>query len=320
MKYCFYLICFLLCCCTDSNVGPDNELYLEVEEINSNVNNVKTVSVSYDGRYVMWAGNTNDIKVKGEKSLKGHISTINSLAFNDDKKLLLSGSNDNNIKLWDIETLTLLRTFSEHVTVTRDVKFTPDGKSVISAENNYIVYWRNAVDGFIGRLPLYGHTSTVTSVDISNDMTTIISGSSDKTIKVWNAESGDLIQTLTDHTSSIREVEFSPVLDRFASCSSDSTVRIWSLETLQQIKFLEGHIGTISSISYHPAGKYLAGGGTSSIIYIWNVESGEIIRSLETHTKTINAVSFSGNGNILVSGGADDKVIIWRNVFSPLRN
>jgi len=320
LKVLISLIALILLSCGKNNLEPETELFLEIEEINSNVGDINTVSISPDSKYIAWGGNSYDIKIKGEPSLKGHIGSINSIDFNKSGNLLLSGSSDHNIKLWDVKNSTLLRTFSEHITVTRDVKFTPDGKSVISAEDDYLVYWRNAVSGSIGKLLLYGHTNTVNSVDINSDMSRIISGSQDNTIKVWDAISGDLINTLNEHTASVREVEFSPVSNQFASCSADYSVKIWSPDNLQSIKSLEGHEGSLYSISFHPSGKYLAGGGSSKMLYIWDLSSGEIIRILGAHTKTITSVKFSGDGNIIVSGGVDDKVIVWRNVFSPEKN
>jgi WD40 repeat protein len=320
LKILLGLVLLILFSCSKNNVEPEMDLFLEIEEINSNVGDVNTVSISPNGNYIAWGGFSNDIKIKGEPSLKGHIGPINALDFNRSGSILLSGSSDHNIKLWDVENSILLRTISEHVTVTRDVKFTPDGKSVISAENNYIVYWRNAVSGSVGKLLLYGHTGTVNSVDISTDMSIIISGSQDKTIKVWDAVSGDLIHTIVEHTSSVRNVEFNPLSNQFASCSADFSVKIWSPDNLQSVKSLEGHEGSLYSISFHPSGKYLAGGGSSNMLYIWDLTSGEIIRILGAHTNIITSVKFGGNGNTVVSGGKDDKVIVWRNVFSPEKN
>ncbi len=312
----YYFITFLLVIygCSDNSVQTNDKF--EVEIIDAKVVNVYAIALSNNDNYLAWAGFGNDISLKGKSKLKGHTGLINSLDFIDAGSLLLSGSNDHNIKIWDVESGSLIRTFSEHITVTRDAKFTPDGKSVISAEDDYLIYWRNAVGGQIGRLPMYGHTGSVLSVDMSTDMQKIVSGSSDKTVKIWDAQTGELLNSIEAHDKSVYQVEFNPVLNQFASCSSDSTIKIWDAESAELIKMLDDNDCKVFAISYHPSGDYLASCGSNSLIYIWDLSTSKKIKTLEGHNGTINVVKFSKDGNTIISGAADDKVIVWRNVFS----
>jgi len=300
--------------CSENSVQTN--VKFEIEIIDANVASVYAIALSSNGNYIAWAGLGNDISLKGKPKLKGHIGSVNSLEFIDVGSLLLSGSNDHNIKIWDVESGSLIRTFSEHITVTRDAKFTPDGKSVISAEDNYLIYWRNAVSGQIGRLPMYGHSGSVLTVDMSTDMQIIVSGSSDKTVKIWDAQTGEMLNSIEAHNKSVYQVEFNPVINQFASCSSDSTIKIWDSESAELIKILDDNDCKVYAISYHPSGNYLASCGSNSLIYIWDLSTSKKIRTLEGHNGTINIVKFSKDGNSIISGGADDKVFIWRNVFA----
>jgi WD40 repeat protein len=74
---------------------------------------------------------------------------------------------------------------------------------------------------------LLGHTDIVNSIAISPDGKTLISGSNDKTIKLWNLGTGDLIGTLSEHTNSVNVVAISSDGQRFASGSSDNTIKVW---------------------------------------------------------------------------------------------
>ncbi len=248
--------------------------------------------------------------------MSGHIGVVNSVKLNNSGTLLLSGSSDHNIKLWDVKSGTLLRTFSEHITITKDVIFTPDEKSVISAEENYLVYWPNAVSGLISKFGMYGHTATVTSVAMSKDMKTIISGSYDSTVKIWDAENRSLIRSINAHNGNVLDVEVNPVLEQFASCGNDSLIKIWDLNSFDLMKTLKKDMRTVNSISYHSTGKYIACGGDNNKIYIWDLKSDSVLISLEGHESTVNSVEFSSSGDDLISGSSDGKVIIWRNVFS----
>ena len=309
-----FLIFILFASCKDEILVPEKIFSYKI--INSNVRRVSSVTLNNDGTVAAWSGNSNDVWVLGRSRLKGHIGTINSVKLNAVGSLVLSGSNDNNIKLWNVNTGTLLRTFSEHVTNTKQVTFSNDEKSVLSAEGNYIVYWRNAVDGFIAPLRMYGHTATVSSVVMSRNMKWIVSGSSDSTIKLWNAETAQLVHSMNANAGHIKDVKINPVSNQFASCAEDSTIRIWDLNTLELLKTLKKNMGKINSLSYHYSGNYIACGGSNSKIYIWDIISDSIVVTLDAHQKAVTSIEFCSSGDDLISGGADEKVIIWRNVFS----
>src|SRR4051794_38253762 len=73
----------------------------------------------------------------------------------------------------------------------------------------------------------------VTSVAVSSDGNTIISGSWDKTIKVWDLKSGQLLQTLTGHSSSVTSVTVSSDGNTIISGSEDKTIKLWNTQTFQ---------------------------------------------------------------------------------------
>ena len=76
---------------------------------------------------------------------------------------------------------------------------------------------------------LKGHAFSVRSVAFSPDGQRIVSGSADKTVKIWDANSGKELQTLRGHASGVRSVAFSPDGQRIASGSADKTLKIWAL-------------------------------------------------------------------------------------------
>ncbi|KIO10424.1 hypothetical protein M404DRAFT_129403, partial [Pisolithus tinctorius Marx 270] len=104
---------------------------------------------------------------------------------------------------------------------------------------------------------LHGHTSGVTSVAFSPDGKRIVSGSWDKTVRVWDAERGvQLGSPLEGHTSEVISVAFSPDGKRIVSGSRDKTVRAWDVEGGVQIGSpLEGHTDGVISVAFSPDGK-----------------------------------------------------------------
>ena len=101
---------------------------------------------------------------------------------------------------------------------------------------------------------LQGHTDKVVSTAYSPDGKRIVSGSADKTARVWDAETGKTIKTLTGHTDRVASAAYSPDGKRIVTASWDDAIRIWDAETGKTIKTLNGHEGDVHSASFSPDG------------------------------------------------------------------
>ncbi|BAY27998.1 WD-40 repeat-containing protein [Calothrix sp. NIES-2100] len=151
----------------------------------------------------------------------------------------------------------------------------------------------------------------VNSVTFSPDSKTLVSGSGDKTIKIWNLATGQEIRTLNGHSYSVRSVAISPDGKTLASSSWDKTIKIWSLATGQEIRTLNGHSHWVKSVAFSPDGKTLASGSDDKTIKIWNLATGQEIRTLNGHSSWVYSIAFSPDGKILASGSWDKTIKIW---------
>ncbi|KAG9092710.1 hypothetical protein FS749_015500, partial [Ceratobasidium sp. UAMH 11750] len=161
---------------------------------------------------------------------------------------------------------------------------------------------------------LEGHTNQINSVVYSPDGAYIASGSSDKTVRIWDARTGQPVdQPLQGHTSTVFSVAYSPDGAYIASGSCDTTVRIWDAQTCQPVgQPLKGHTGTVWSVVYSPDGAFIACGSSDSTLRIWDVQTCKPVgQPLKGHTNWVNSVAYSPDGAYIASGSDDTTIRIW---------
>ncbi|PVF91181.1 WD40 repeat-like protein, partial [Serendipita vermifera] len=161
---------------------------------------------------------------------------------------------------------------------------------------------------------LVGHKGEVTCVVFSPDGDYIISGSDDRTIRLWNADTGKMMAgPFHGHASCVTSVSFSPDGHHIASGSSDKTIRVWKVETGEMTAGpFEGHTDQVISVSFSPDGNSIVSASEDKTILVWNVKTGQMTAGpFEGHTDWITSVSLSPDGHNIVSGSWDQTIRVW---------
>jgi len=170
------------------------------------------------------------------------------------------------------------------------------------------------IDPWQCRQTLIGHSglfASVNSIAISPDGETLVSGSDDKTIRLWHLKTGQLINTFLGHSHFVKSVAFSPDGQWIASGSSDRTIKLWDTKTGDAIFTLAGHSQVVKSVAFSPDGQFLASGSADKTIHLWNLQTQEVISSLNRHQLQITSIAFSPDGQFLASASYDRTVCLW---------
>lgn len=162
-------------------------------------------------------------------------------------------------------------------------------------------------------MTLNGHERSVNSVTFSADGKKIISGSSDHTIRIWNAQTGAAVgEPLRGHSERVTDVAISQDGKWIASAANDYTVRTWSMSTFSENHVFKGHSDWVTCVAFSPNGDYLISGSLDSTIRFWNVHTGEAVGlPLTGHTSWVYSVAFSPDGQEIVSGSWDETIRVW---------
>lgn len=158
---------------------------------------------------------------------------------------------------------------------------------------------------------LQGHKDWVNSIALSPDGHTLASGGEDKTVKLWNINTGQEIRTLKKgwwykgHDAPVRTVAFSPDGQTLASGSDDNTIKLWEVSTGKIRRILHGEGYWVRTVAFSPDGKFLA--SECETIKLWEVSTGKEFRTF----KGFHVVVFSPDGRTLATAGVNNTIKLW---------
>ncbi|CDF38978.1 WD40-repeat containing protein [Chondrus crispus] len=159
-----------------------------------------------------------------------------------------------------------------------------------------------------------GHKSRMNCVAMSGDGRRVVSGSGDRSVRVWDVETGAQVgEALVGHTGWVRSVAMSGDGRHVVSGSDDKSVRVWDVETGAQVgEALVGHTAWVGSVAMSGDGRRVVSGSGDRSVRVWDVETGaQVGEALVGHTSWVWSVAMSGDGRRVVSGSEDGSVQVW---------
>jgi WD40 repeat protein/DNA-binding SARP family transcriptional activator len=249
--------------------------------------------------------------------LQGHSAAVIALAVppqaDAGQALLVSGSYDKTVRVWDIDSGRALAILQGHSKWLQALVFAPDGRLVVGGSDGQNVrVW----DGQSGRAlhSLHGHTSQTEKLSFRADGTQLASASWDKTTRIWDVRRGAALHVLHGHTAPVVAAAIGPGpqgRSLIASGSLDHSIRLWDALTGNALACWHGHHDRIVAFDFRRDGAMLASGSWDSRVGLWDTRSGELLRFLEGHTAPIEGVAFHPGGELLASGSWDRSVRVW---------
>ncbi|MCE9567976.1 MAG: hypothetical protein K8U57_38740 [Planctomycetes bacterium] len=279
---------------------------------------VLSVGVSADGQFGISSGSGSEGTTariwnletgKELHELKGHTSTISSVAISTDgKRAITGGLFDTTVRVWNLETGKELRELKGHTASVWGVAISPDSKRAVTGGfDKTLRVWNLETGKELLQLP---HPAYVMRLKVSWDGKRVVSASG-KLVFVWDIDKGTELYRLQGHTEIVSGVGISADGKRAVSGGFDKTARIWNLETGKVMHTITEHISTVYDVDISADGKRTISGSSDGAIYVWNTETGKSLFRLPGKAESIRSVAISADGRRAIAGSDEKNVRVW---------
>jgi WD40 repeat protein/transcriptional regulator with XRE-family HTH domain/predicted transcriptional regulator len=287
-----------------------------ITELEVHKNWIRMIAFSSDGKFLATGSEDTTIglldfenNLSCSKILQGHTSRVWSLAFNTDNTFLVSVSDDQSLKFWNIKTGNCLTTFQGYTCKVRSVVYGFCDQFIAAGSDDHFARIWNVRTGQEYKI-FRGHKGRIWSVFFISNGERLVSAGDDQKIRIWDTNTEACIETFSPHNTWIRSVSVSPDGQLMASVGDDKVLRLCALNTGEWTVLKPGHQDWILSVCFSPDGKWIATGSDDKTVKIWDVLTKQLIQTFE-HDGWVRAVSFSYCSRYLVSGCNDGNVRIW---------
>ena len=245
------------------------------------------------------------------RTFRGHTSWIGRIAFSPDGQLLATPSDDETIRIWEVETGKCLHVLEGNQKALYAAVAQNSSMLAIGTSDQTVQLWDPKSGEGLGEIKALSESVCAIAIRPQGDL--LASCGSYGGLRLWSLESRACVHTCSHHPSSVTCLSFSPDGLTLVSGGKDGTLRFFDAEYGE---FLHGtSVKTrIHGISHDPTGRFLASCGIGPSLQIWDAKSRRLLRNLEGHSGAVVHVTFFSDGRILASKGgeSDNTIRFWR--------
>ncbi|CAD5206239.1 unnamed protein product [Bursaphelenchus okinawaensis] len=258
------------------------------------------------------------LNIKQRRILKGHASKVLCMDWSQDKRHIVSSSQDGKVIVWDGFTTNKEHALTMPTTWVMACAYAPSGQLIACGglDNKCSVVPLSFEEDILQKKrSVATHTSYMSCCTFLRSDNLLLTGSGDSTCAIWDVESGQMIQNFHGHCGDVFAVDIpkSDTGNIFISGGADRHALVWDIRTGQCVQSFDGHEADVNTIRFHPNGDAFATGSDDASCRLFDLRADRQICVYEKESILfpVNGVDFSASGRILFAGYGDYRVGVW---------
>ena len=316
----------------------DGEKWLAIEKSNTRSHAVSSLAICVNEASIIVSAGSHQDKLIGVLdvepdaflyTLEGHEKGVSSLISSAKGDCILSGSDDNTIRRWDLKTKKCTGIFEGHKKAVLDIAESPDGVSIVScSRDGSIRIWDTYTKKCLNVLETSG--KSITSMAHHPQKKKVYASGYDEKLQIWNYGSGDIFQVKHRHYNNRYKqnhacLAITPNGDNILSGGEDGIIRIWNAETLELIKEITAHENAqkyanwIDTILVFPDGSGFLSMAVDNTVRFWAIDADHC--NALFFLRGIVSITFNMSKKVLIAGFGDGRLEFFEVpgfVFAPI--